>query len=238
MSTNPLNLESAKSGLTVALGVYPIFVGLYAVGFFWDVPKDALGGFSFGDFILKASIIYASFSAFIIAYFLAASSALLLLEPKLSTTETKKDIEDDRAWDIYARSDKIRHVSASVGILLLGASAFWIDTPAISLDPAMFIGGLFFLFTGGIITRPFVTARQWRAASILFILSCIIIAPIYAGFSDAQVDANSPLVKVGTNKCSLILLGSESAVMRCQSGYALITKDKFPDAFYWKDRRR
>ncbi len=231
-------MESAKSGLTVALGVYPIFVGLYATGFFWNVPKDALGGLSFSDFILKASIIYASFSAFIIAYFLAAYSALIFIEPSFAKSDAEKAPAEERIWDRYEKSDRIRHVVTCFLLISLFAFAFWLDPPSISFDPALFICGLFFLFFCGKITRPFVTNLQWKAASILFFSSCVIIAPIYAGFIDSEPSPEDPTLQNGQEKCPVILIGSASAIIQCATGYALVPKEKFPNFFYWKNKRR
>lgn len=227
-------LDYFKNILTIALGVYPIFVGLYAAGLFWDIPKDILGGFSFGDFIFKSSVAYTSSVGFIIAYFLASSSLIALIDKTPQNDKSKLDpISPDPPWSEYSPHNKRRHILASIGIVILFIIAFWIDTPTIGIDPSLFAGVLGGAFILAIIARPFILPAQWAAATILYFLSWAVVAPAYMGFNDAQPDKNSPTVKMRGRICSVILVGSGNVIARCGNDYALVAKDKLPSSLYW-----
>lgn len=238
MPSKQLNFDSAKSGLTVALGVYPVFIGLYVVGFFWDVPKDALGGFTFSDFAFKASILYASFAAFIVSYSLAVSSTFVIFSSGISSETLTYRAENERDWHKHTPSDKIRHVAVSIALLALYLYSLIVDAPNIRIDPALFEDVLFSLFLTGLIVKPLLTYVQLKFSLALFLFGFVIITPIYAGFSDAEIEPDSPMVEVGNQKCPLIILGSENAIARCGRGYALIRKERLPTFWYWNDRRR
>jgi hypothetical protein len=227
-------LDYFKNILTIALGVYPIFVELYAAGLFWDIPNDILGGFSFGDFVFKSSVAYTSSVGFVIAYFLASSSLIALIDNTPQSGNSKPaPISLDLPWSEYSLHNKRRHILSSIGIVILFIIAFWIDTPTIGIDPSLFAGVLGAAFILAIIARPFILPAQWAAATILYFLSWAVVAPAYMGFNDAQPDKNSPSIKMRGGICSVILVGSGSVIARCGNGYALITKDKLPSSLYW-----
>lgn len=227
-------LDYFKNILTITLGVYPIFVGLYAAGLFWNIPKDILGGFTFGDVVFKSSVAYTSYVGFILAYFLASSSLIALIDKTPSRDGSESKVSSPNCpWIGYSRFSKIRHLVASIGIVILFFVAIWIDKPTIGIDPALFAGVLGGAFILAIIARPFILRAQWTAAAFLYCLSWAVVAPAYIGFNDAQPEKGAPIVKVRGHVCSIILVGSESVIARCNGGYALIEKDKLPSSLYW-----
>lgn len=243
MNSKPIDaaIERWKSALTVAIGVYPIFVGLYAAGFFWNVPREAVGGFSFSDLALKSSILYVSLTGGFLAYISAAASLHSFFVPGF--TEAKHDEAFTQiSWASLTRKEKIRIGLAGTATWLVVVISLAVEPPIIRVDPYLFALVLGLAFIISLPLFGFADTLKQKVATLLYGLAWSIVAPLALGFNDSQPDERSARVKVSGKSCPILLLGTNNVLAKCEASYVLLGKDKISGPLQWPmkltDRQR
>lgn len=216
-------IEEAKSRLALILSLYPIVIGLYAVGFFWDLPGDIIGAFELTDFIFKASIVYLTGVAAIGVPALLFTIAYSPLAKGSSKTADAGGSEGHETWRSMTPRRKILFSVASIAILSVFGVLFFKHPPTVKFDPPGFFAILLLFYIIGIIIRPFTSANNWDLGKILIGFTLILILPILAGYSDAMPSEGSPHVAVSGERCAIVFAGTESVIARC-GGRAVVAK--------------
>lgn len=238
----PDSLSVIKEKLSLVLMIYPVAVGLYTAGFFWEIPTDIIGSFEATEFVFKASILYT----------LGVSSLLLPLllmtiiyGPIVHSESYRVEMSDktqpkgeDIPWRMVQPKGKVIHGIASVGIVAVMAVALYFDPHEVSFDPnglALLLG---VIFVGGIIARPLLSVIVWETSKYIFIVTCILIIPLLLGFDDATAKNGSPKLMVGKEVCPVIFSGSQSLILKCRSSVVVTDRADTKVLIWHVDKRR
>lgn len=237
--TDPLNdpLARLRANLPLVLGLYPIFIGLYAAGLFWDIPRDVVGFFGVEDFLFRCSILYATIIGGVLVPLLIMSSIYAVaLEPTHSATKTNTAAEPPLKWKEMKRSDRIRNAFVSASIVVLFGLTMFLDPPVVGMNPDGFMTALFIVFVGGLVARPFLPEERWRAAGILYLFTWIIVAPLLAGYSDSKPNTDDARLRVGKAICPVVLVGGKSLLARCGPRLVVVSRDQVKAPLVWLKR--
>lgn len=223
--------DQAKERVSLLLLLYPVAIGLYAVGFFWDLPRDIISYFDVVPFCFKASIVYLSITFFIVVSLMIAAmvySPILKLgassgEPVASAD--KYEATEPMPWSSMSQRRKLFWGGLSLCILFAVAFAVWIDPPSIKSAPNAFMTILTFTFFCGMAARPFFAKNDWKVAVVLFFSTFVLLLPVVSGYADAEVSPTAPQLGVGEGRCPVIFATSETIVGRCSNSVAILVKD-------------
>lgn len=225
---NETFVEQTKERLTLVLLVYPIAIGLYAVGFFWDIPRDIIGYFDIVPFFFKASIVYLSAAFAILVVFLIITmfyGPLLGLDRTASTHASGEAVsESHETWSSMSNGWRIIVAIASIGILLVAGFAAWLDPPSFK-GPNRYLAILMAVFLMGFVSRPFVRQEDWRVATVIFFFTLALVIPVIAGHGDAEIYPDGPTLSVDGVECPIIFATSDTLVSRCANSFAVLAGD-------------
>jgi hypothetical protein len=226
-----------KEKLSLALMIYPVAVGLYGAGFFWEIPTDVIGVFEATDFVFKASILYALGVSTLLLPLLLIT---IMYGPIIGSDNIRAGIHgealpkgDNVPWKTLEQKGKVIHGISSLGIITILAVVLYVEPQKISFNPnglLLFLGAI---FVGGIILRPFFAEILWETSKLIFIVTAVLLVPILIGFTDAIPKAGSPKLMVGKESCPVVFSGSKSLILKCRASVTVVERtDK--QVLIWK----
>jgi hypothetical protein len=209
-------IEETKGKISLILSLYPLVVGLYAVGFFWDIPSDIIGSFDLTDFIFKASIVYLKgLAAFSLLIALMAILYSPIIDADVRNQSQDVGSQDRETWESMNSKRKVIFSLCCVAIVALIAFVFYLEPIYFRGLPDKILAFMLVLYIGGMMLRPFLKKDTWNTNKVLLIFSAAMLLPIMIGYNDADVDEKSPVVKVSDQQCPVIFAGSETIIAQC-----------------------
>jgi hypothetical protein len=227
---------SRKETLATILAVYPIFVGLYAAGFFWKLPPDLIGAFGINDFLFKASVLYAMVLAPLLLTLLMLTSIYSVIVPEDGAANPGSESPNSRfiKWSTADSSQKLSVTLASLALVGMYIWSFSGSTDPIGEGPERYVFYLLTLGMVGYISRVFADERKWKTAAVAYGFCWIIIIPVMSGFNDARVDAGSPFVRIAKHQCPVIMVGENSILAKCGNYYSILRREDWKTPLVWK----
>ena len=219
-------IDGFRNNVVIAISLYPLVIGLYAAGFFWDLPKDLIGAFDLTEFIFKASIIYAVIIAGgIIPLLLFAVITTLFMQKGWSESRENEETTHE-TWD--AMSTKRKLVFSTASLLMLG---FFVYFTFGLFSNVKFGPSWFFAIALGIslfspVVRPFMHHDSYREGKARFLVASALLFPVLAGSTDAMPSEESPTVTVADEACPVVFLGTEKMIAVCKDSTALVERVK------------
>jgi hypothetical protein len=228
-----------KEKLSLALMIYPVAVGLYGAGFFWEIPTDVIGVFEATDFVFKASILYALGVSTLLVPLLLIT---IIYGPMIGSDNVRAGIHgetppkgDSVPWKNLERKGKVIHGISSLGIIIILTVVLYVEPQQISFNPNGLLIFLGAIFVGGIILRPFFAEIFWETSKHIFIVTAVLLIPLLIGFTDAIPKAGSPTLMVGKEACPVVFSGSKSLILKCRASVTVVERtDK--QMLIWKLR--
>jgi hypothetical protein len=227
-------LDKVKSRLTLALSLYPVIIGLYAAGFFWELPSDIIGAFSLADFLFKASVVYLVALSSVVFPLLLIMFVYLPIgsdSPEPSRGEDKT--VERETWNSMSPKRKLTFASASIAVLALAAFAAT-ELPPVSFDPQGVLIALVVIYLLGMVLRPFLTVRNWEGGKRLLIATFLLLLPVLAGYYDASPTPGGPKKDYSGEQCPIVFAGSQAVIARC-NGSVIVSKRSDAEDLAWSN---
>jgi F0F1-type ATP synthase assembly protein I len=214
-------IDGIKELTPIALALYTLAMSLYAVGFFWDLPKDIIGAFELTDFIFKASTSFLFAASVLLLPMLLFVIAVFLfdLSPSKKPSE-KSDTQSSNSESLYWREmtnqRRISYILIVIAyvLLLFYYNPFKGMRPNISPDG--FMGYFIICINFVMLLWPLFGKETRRSIKYISGMFFAFLLPILTGYADAEPDKNAPMIAVLMESCPLIFwttsLSSPNAV--------------------------
>ena len=228
-------VDGFSNKVVVAISLYPLVIGLYAAGFFWDLPKDLIGTFSLAEFIFKASIIYAVIIAGGIIPFLLFSVISTPFLRKGWSESGEEGATTHETWNAMSTKRKVAFSTASLFMLgFFGYYTFDLFSEFKFAPSWLFVIAIgIYLFS--LVVRPFMRDDNYREGKIRFLVASALLFPVLAGYTDASPSKESPIVTIAGEACPVVFLGTEKMIAVCKKSTALVERTK-EEPLIWKNQ--
>ncbi len=208
---------------------YPLFAGLYIIGFFWALPFDLVTAFPFTDFLQKSAIVFLGIAAFCIIYVATILIYYHTIIERVVGPEQKQEAKAKRhnQWKDLSKQRIAVILVTSLFPVLIFAVVFFLSE--IEDRPHYLPETLPFVLVFAVFLSPLVAlsldAVRWIMVKSIYIATVVITVPVAIGFQDSQQFDQSNrniLIDLEGEDCPAIFMGTESALVRCADNDYLV----------------
>jgi hypothetical protein len=223
-------LEKIKLIATVAVATYPLFAGLYVLGFFWTIPFDLVSAFPATDFIFKSAVTFFSIAAVFVGYLLFMTMYYFAVVEKIagnrsdSENSEEKRVVTHKQWKDLGGNEIALTLGIHLLIISLIVASFWIEewSGFPQFAPDILALALFLLFLMANLVRLSFDYIRWMSLKWLFVMLAVIVLPVWIGFQDSKLSDGAPTFSYDNQACRARFIGSQKVLAVCNRKDVLI----------------